>query len=167
MDYNLKKIITGIKGGKYKLLGIGSSRIVYDLNDGNVIKVAKDIRGVYQNTAENQIYSSSKSNFFAEVIAISEDNRCLLMPKAEKIKNIHTVYKYYDVNNIKSLTKLDNLSEDIINNNLSKGDLIRASNWGLINNVPLIIDYGLTNSIYRKYYGLNVLFKRYKRLHYL
>ena len=166
MEYNFKKIIAGIKSGKYRLIGSGSSRMVYDLNDGFVIKVAKDIRGIYQNQTENTTYLSQNSNFFAPVVAVSEDNRFLIMPKARKIKYIDTVYKYYNVRSFKSLTMLDSFIDDINDNNLSKSDLIRPINWGIINDVPLLIDYGLTHNIYKKYYGANILFKNFKKLHY-
>jgi len=166
MGYNFKELIVGIKSGKYKLLGVGSSRKVYDLNDGYVIKVAKDVRGIYQNQAENKIYLLRKSNFFAQVVAVSEDSRCLIMPKANKIKSIDTVCKYYNVRSFKSLTMLDHFNDDINDNNLSRNDLIRPSSWGFIDDVPIIIDYGLTHSIFKKYYGPNLIFKRYRALQY-
>jgi hypothetical protein len=166
MDYNFEKIITGIKKGKYKLLGTGSSRWVYDLSDNHVIKVAKDIRGLYQNQAESKVYQTRKSNLFAEVVAISADNKCLIMSKATKIENINTVYKYYNVRNLKSLAMLDNLYEDMRNNKLSREDLVRSSSWGLVGGVPVIIDYGLTHDIYKKFYGLNSLFKRFRSFEY-
>ncbi len=168
MDYNYNKIIADIKSGKYSLMGTGSSRIVYDLNDGFVVKIAKDIRGIFQNEAEHKTYLSHKSNLFAEVMAVSEDNRLLIMPKAKKIKNIRPVLKYYNARSIKSLFNHDKLIiSDIQDNGLSTNDLYRVSSWGFINNVPLIIDYGLTHSIYKKFYGHNRLFKKYKSIHYL
>jgi hypothetical protein len=166
MEYNFKDIIAGIRNKEYKLLGVGSCRKVYDLNDGYVIKIAKDIRGIYQNQIENKVYLSRKSNFFAQVVTISEDDKWLIMRKAEKIKNIETVYKYYNVKSIQSLIMLDHLDDDITSNKLSKADLTRPSSWGFIGDVPVIIDYGLTHSICKKYYGLNLLLKRYQTLHY-
>ncbi|QNU68516.1 hypothetical protein EHE19_009000 [Ruminiclostridium herbifermentans] len=167
MGYDYNKIILNIKNGKHSRLGIGSSRIVYDLNDGFVVKIAKDIRGIFQNEAEHKTYLSHKSVLFAEVIDISEDNRFLIMPKAERIKNINTVLRYYRVKSIKSLFYKDKLIiSDIHENNLSRNDLYRVSSWGLINNVPLIIDYGLTHNIFKKFYGYNRFFKKYKPIHY-
>lgn len=167
MDYNFKKLISILKSGEYKLIGSGSSRKVYDLNDGTIIKVAKDIRGIHQNQAEYEIYLSRKSNFFAEVLAVSEDNTCLIMSKARKIKNIQTVYKYYKVRNFKGLSKLDHLNDDISANKIGKGDLTRASSWGFVGDTPVLIDYGLTHVIYQKYYKHNLFFKkRFKQIHY-
>jgi len=166
MDYNLKEIIAGIRNDTYKLLGVGSCRKVYDLNDGFVIKIAKDIRGIFQNQTENKIYLSRKSNLFAEVVTVSEDNKFLVMPKARKIKSIETVYKYYNVKNMNSLIMFDHLNDDINSNKLSRADIVRPSSWGFIDDVPVLIDYGLTHSIYTKYYGLNSLLKKYKTLRY-
>lgn len=167
MEYNFKDIIENLKAGEYKLIGSGSSRKVYDLNDGTIIKVAKDIRGIYQNQTENEIYLSRKSNFFAEISAISEDNTCLIMSKARKIKNIQTVYRYYKVRNFKGLSMRDHLNEDINNNKLGKGDLTRASSWGFVGDVPVLIDYGLTHGIFQRFYKHNLIFKKkFKPIHY-
>lgn len=154
-----------MKGGKYKLLGVGSSRKVYDLNNGYVLKLAIDVRGILQNKNEHKIYSEAKSELFAEVAAVSDDYKCLVMPKADKIKNIETVCRYYNVRNIKFLI-YDRISKELGKNTLSKPDLIRPSSWGLIKGVPMIVDYGLTQEIFRKYYGINKLFKKFKHLHY-
>ena len=166
VEYNFNEIILGLKNRKYELIGSGSSRKVYDLMDGCVIKVAKDIRGIYQNQVEYTVYQSRKSNFFAKVVAISEDNKCLIMSKAVKIKNIYTVYKYYNVRNIKSLTVLDHFNEDIKKNKLSIADLTRPSSWGFVGDKPVLIDYGLNSGIFKKFYGLNTLLKRYRVLKY-
>ena len=162
MKYDFSSVITEIKNGQYKLIGSGSSRRVYDLNNGYVVKVAKDIRGIFQNQAENKIYLSRKSDVFAEIVAVSEDNKYLIMSKAQKIKNMATVYKYYNVKNINRLMLLDNLYDDIKNNKLGKGDLKRASSWGFIGDIPVIIDYGLTLSIFNKYYKFGLFRKKFR-----
>lgn len=166
MDYSIPELIAEIKNGKYKLLGSGSCRNVYDLGNGYVLKTAKDIRGIYQNENEYRIYQSQKSGLFAKVVEVSQDNKCLIMQKAKRIKQINTVYHYYKVRNMNSLLGINNLKEDIMKNNLSKGDLIRASSWGIIDGVPVLIDYGLTRNIYKKYYGINQFFKNYRRIIY-
>ncbi|MDF2985632.1 MAG: hypothetical protein K0R50_1142 [Eubacterium sp.] len=160
MDYNSQDIINKIRNGEYKLIGSGSCRVVFDLNNGYVVKIAKDVRGIEQNNSEYSIYNSHKSHFFAEVPSISEDGRMLIMSKAKRIKNIRTVYSYYKVRGIDSLVKLDNLSEDLLNNDLGRGDIRRPSSWGFIDGVPVIIDYGLTHKIFKKYYRGNLLIKK-------
>lgn len=160
MKYDFDELRKKVKNKEYKLIGSGSSRLVYDLNNGYVLKVAKDIRGLNQNEAENKIYQSCKSTFFAEIIEVSENNVFLVMPKAKKIKNINTVLKYYKKRNIQALLLDTLLDEDIGANSIGKGDLKRASNWGIIDGVPLIIDYGLTKSIFKKYYRFNLIIKK-------
>jgi hypothetical protein len=167
MDYNYQDIINGIRSGEYRPLGFGSCRRVYNLNNGYVVKVARDIRGIEQNRAEYDIYKTSKSHFFAEITYISEDNRLLVMARAKRIKKLRTVYAHYKVNNINSLLKNESLYPDLKNSDLSSGDLGRASSWGIINRVPVLIDYGLTRSLFKKYYKGNLLFrKRYAPLVY-
>lgn len=160
MDYNYQDIINKIKNGEYRLIGFGSCRRVFNMNNGYVVKLAKDIRGVEQNKTEYGIYKNSKSLFFAEIPYISEDNRLLVMARAKRIRKMRTVYFYYKVNNINSLLKVNNLYEDLKNNDLGTGDLRRASSWGFINGAPVIIDYGLTHNLFKKYYGGNFLIRR-------
>ncbi len=167
MNYNFDEIISKIRSGEYKPIGFGSCRRVYDLNDGYVVKVARDIRGIDQNRTENSIYQSRKSGFFAEVAAISDNNRLLVMAKAQKIRNMSAVFQYYKVRNLSSLVRINNFTEDIKNHRLSRGDLVRASSWGIVDNIPVMIDYGLTQNIYIKYYRFNILAgRRFKILKY-
>ena len=167
MNYNYQDIINKIRNGEYKLLGFGSCRYVFDMNNGYVVKVAKDIRGTEQNINEYNIFQSQKSGFFAEVVYISENNRLLVMAKAFKIKNINTVLRYYNCRNIKVLVRLDNFIDDINKFGISLGDLARASSWGMVDNTPLMIDYGLTHHTFTKYYGRNLLLrKRYTPIRY-
>lgn len=168
MDYNYQDIISRIKNGEYRLIGFGSCRRVYNLYNGYVVKVARDIRGVEQNKTEYCIYQNSKSHFFAEIPYISEDNRLLVMAKAKRIKKMRTVYSYYKVSNMNSLLKKDNLAADLKNNDLGTGDLRRASSWGIINGTPVLIDYGLTHRLFIQYYKGSFPFrKRYPPITYL
>ncbi len=160
MAYDVQDILSKIRNGEYKLIGFGSCRRVFNLNNGYVVKVATDERGIEQNKAENSIFHNSKSPFFAEINHISDDCRFLVMAKAKQIKKIRTVYNFYKVRNLDHLLKVNNLYEDLKNNELSTGDLNRASSWGFVNGVPVIIDYGLTRSLFKKYYGRNMLLRR-------
>jgi len=163
MIYDFDELVVNVKKGEYILIGSGSSRRVYDLDNGHVLKIAKDIRGISQNEAENEIYKLRKSNIFAEIIAVSEDKKLLIMSKARKIERIFTVYKYYNVRNYRKLVQLKDLRDDIQSNKISRGDLKRPSSWGFINDVPVIIDYGLTQSVLRKYYRNRMLkMRKYK-----
>lgn len=168
MEYDFDKILHEAKTGQYKLLGNGSCRIVFDLGDGSVAKIAKDIRGIDQNQNEYAIFHARKSDLFAEVTAVSSDNRMLIMAKADKIKNMKTVYAYYKVQNISSLLKHGSFSQDVNTYKLSKGDLVRPSSWGLIGGIPMLIDFGLTHGIFIKYYKNNLFnLRRFTQIKYM
>lgn len=161
MKYDFDEIIGNAKKGRYKQLGSGSCRMVFDLGDGYVVKIAKDIRGTEQNQNEYVIYKSHQSVFFAEIADISPDSKLLVMAKAKKIRNLSTVYQFYNVHNINSLLKLNNFYKDVNAYKLSRGDLIRPSSWGVVNNAPVLIDYGLTHDMYMKYYRRNPFMKKW------
>lgn len=164
MQQEYEAIYKKLTKGELKFIGNGSCRRVFDLGNGNVIKVAKDIRGVFQNKAEYSIFHNCKSDFFAELKSISNDGRFLIMAKAKKIRHIRNVYDYYKVNGSNNLLRQNYLSEDIKNNSISRGDLRRAANWGIVNGRPVIIDYGLTKEIYKKYYNRKLFFRKFKKL---
>lgn len=166
MNYRFDEIYQGIKSGAYKQIGSGSSRRVYDLGDGNVIKAAKDIRGIMQNKNEKLVSDSCQSSVFARVVEVSEDFRFLIMPKAEGIKSMSKVFRYFGIKNLSALLKTDGLEEDIKTFRLGMGDIKRYTSWGLIDGVPYIIDYGLTMTIFKKFYKnrLFMLTKKYKSI---
>ncbi len=167
MEYDFNNILQKAKKGQYKQLGNGSCRIVFDLGGGSVAKIAKDIRGIDQNLNEYTIFQSHKSDLFAEVTAVSPDNRILIMAKADKVKNMRTVYRYYNVQNISSLLKHGSFYQDINTYKLSRGDLVRPSSWGLINGIPMLIDFGLTHGVFIKYYKNNLFnLRRFTQIKY-
>ncbi|MGD8190665.1 hypothetical protein ACQCN2_11865 [Brevibacillus ginsengisoli] len=71
-----------IKG--MKAIGRGAFRIVYDLGDGYVLKVARSKRGIKVNAREVTIYHSSPSpvrKHLAEIIEYENEYRWLKMKK--------------------------------------------------------------------------------------
>jgi hypothetical protein len=167
MEYDFDTLVSNLRSNKYTLIGSGSCRIVYDLDNGYVVKVARDVRGLKQNQAEFDNYQSRKSDFFAEVASISDNSRYLIMVKAEKESNIRTVLKYYNVKSFNELMRYPMFVEDINTKKIGSSDLKRVSNWGIINNIPVLIDYGLNKSIYDKYYrNQRFLRRRFKRFNY-
>lgn len=167
MENDFREILERIKSGEFKKIGNGSCRHVYDMKNGYVVKVAKDIRGIEQNLNEKNIFNTRKSYFFADIVSVSPDNKLLIMAKAKKIKKMKTVYKYYKVSNINSLLKVNNFIEDINIHKLSKGDIVKASSWGFVNQVPVLIDYGLTHNTFVKFYNHSFIFgKKYSVIRY-
>lgn len=136
----------------YRFLGVGSGRAVFDMGDKYVVKVARNKRGYGQNKAEYNIAIGDDTQLFAKIHGVSENYKLLVMEKAERIQDISYVWDYY---NVKSNRELYDLKEfqDISNKyGLMLRDFGRRVNWGKINGRPVIIDYGFTKEVYKKYY---------------
>ena len=145
-------IIFNLAQGYYRYIGSGSSRRVFDLGNGYVIKVAKNKAGVAQNKCEYRISINDTSNLFAKVAQVSDDYTLLIMEKAIKVKNISNIWNYFNVSGKNEFINLKRIQEMRRNYNLLLGDLARESNWGIINGKPVIIDYGFTRAVRARYY---------------
>lgn len=146
-------IKTNIEKRSYRLLGAGSGRNVFDLDNGYVVKVAKNRKGLVQNKAEYQIAATNHSRIFARIVAISDDSIYLIMEKAEKVYSIAEVWNYYHVNSNRELFRINEFQDFTKKYNLLYPDLKRASSWGFIKGKPVIIDYGFTKEV-SKYYTM-------------
>lgn len=146
-------IILNIRKKTYRYIGSGSGRYVFDLGNGYVVKVARNNKGIAQNEAESQISSVDSSNIFAKITQVSEDFRFLIMEKAVPIRNFTEVRKYFNVKSNRELFQLEEIKSIFPKHNLLLNDLYRPANWGMINNRPVIIDYGFTRTVKRHYYS--------------
>ena len=151
-DAYFRQISINVNRGKYRYLGKGSGRIVYDMGNGRVIKAAKNRKGFAQNIEEYSIAQVDDSGLFARVLNVSDDYRFLIMDKAERIKDISYVWKYFRVSNNKELFQIKALRELSEKYDLLIWDFGRAANWGFIDGRPRIIDYGFTWQVRRRYY---------------
>jgi len=147
-----RQISININRGKYRYLGKGSGRIVYDMGNGLVIKAAKNRKGIAQNIEEYSIALVDDSGLFARVLTVSDDYHFLIMDKAERIKDISQVWKYFHVNSNKELYQVNEIRDLSEKYNLLIWDFGRAVNWGQINGRPMIIDFGFTRQVRRRYY---------------
>lgn len=152
-DYDFKQISKNISSGAYKYLGKGSGRIVYDLGNGYAVKVARNAKGIGQNKAEYKIAVNDNSGLFAHIQIVSEDFKYLIMDKADKISSMAFVWKYFGVGCNKQFYKLKELKEACSKYGVLPWDLGRSVNWGQINGKPVVIDYGFTWEVRRRYYG--------------
>ena len=96
MISRFNQIMFDIRRGYYKYIGSGSSRDVFDLENGYVIKVAKNKAGIAQNKAEYKISDNDNSDLFAKVVQVSNDFSLLIMEKADEIYNISYVLKVFE-----------------------------------------------------------------------
>lgn len=138
--------------GQFRLLGYGSGRRVFDLNNGYVVKVARNRKGIAQNRVEYQISTESEITIITRTISISEDGRYLIMEKADRLRNFSYVLQYYNAHSLNELLTRDDIIELIEHYHMVKADLRRISNWGITNGRPVVIDYGFTQEVRKKYY---------------
>ncbi len=151
---DLSEILTHLFNGEYPALGSGSGRRVYDLKNETVLKTAKNKKGYAQNQIESIISEMDDSDLFAKVLFISPDNQFLIMEKAEPIMDFSYVRDFFHVKTNKELFQLDNFNYIPHKYNLLITDLCRPVNWGMLRGRPVIIDYGFTGRIRRKYYSI-------------
>lgn len=161
-NVDFKKISLNIRRGAYKCIGMGSGRIVYDLGNGYVVKVARNQKGIAQNEAEYKIALADDSNLLANILIVSERFGFLVMERARRIQNISHVWNYFNVKNNKELFQIQKLQDISSKYDLSLIDFGRVVNWGQINEKPIIIDYGFTKEVQRRFYT-PLLFKFLRR----
>ena len=152
MVIKFNQIKLNIKRGYYRYIGSGSGREVFDMENGYVIKVAKNKAGIAQNKAEYKISFNDNSDLFAKAIEISNDYNLLIMEKADPINNILVIWKYFNVRSKRELFNSKELQNIKREYNLLLGDFARKSSWGMINGRPVIIDYGFTREVKNRYY---------------
>jgi hypothetical protein len=146
------QIMFNIQRGYYRYIGSGSSRDVFDLGNGYVIKVAKNLAGIAQNKSEYNISQYDDSGLFAKVVQVSNDFKFLIMEKADNIYSMSVVWKYFNVRGKNGLFNLKEIQDIKRHFNLLLADLERKSSWGMINGRPVIIDYGFTSEVRQRYY---------------
>ena len=155
MYIDIEYILYGIKSGMYRYIGAGSARKVYDLNNGFVLKIARNIMGIAQNEAEFLIFNESKLDLLARVYFVSDDYKYLIMKKAKSIKNEKEFLNYFNIENKKDIKNKESIKEIHDKYNLVWADLYKFTSWGIVNNRYVLIDYGYTKEIYNKYYKKN------------
>lgn len=139
--------------GFYHRIGSGSGREVYDLENGYVVKMAKNKKGIAQNKAEHQISLKSRSELLAKIQTVSNDYKYLIMMKAEKVKAFSEIWNYFEVKNNRQLFQLRAFRDLIEDNDLLIPDLYRKTSWGWVQGRPVIVDFGFTREV-RKLYRL-------------
>ncbi len=151
MDINFETIRSNIRLKVYPLIGSGTGRAVYDLDNGYVVKAAKNNKGIEQNKAEHLISDTQDGRIFAKVSAHSEDFSLLVMEKARHMNSFGEVWNYYHVKNNRQLFSLYEFRRVLDKYDLLTPDLYRLSSWGIVNDIPVIIDYGFTKKV-REFY---------------
>lgn len=152
MDMLYNRIIFNIRSGAYSYIGSGSCRSVYDMHNGYVVKVAKNMAGVEQNRVEYTISMEDNTNLFAKVLFAAKDYSYIIMKKAKKVSSMLYVRLYFSVTSERDFLNLYALQKIKNKYNLILDDLNRESSWGIIDKKVVIIDYGFTKRVKERYY---------------
>ena len=142
---------------EFRYLGEGGGRIIYVIDNNYVIKLSKSDGGDKQCETENYIYNDVQENlkkYLCPVVWYKED--MLIMRKAiplakerrEKNKN---VFKFFGISNEDRI--YSNTMELIETYDLLYGDVKSLSSWGILDNNIVLVDYGCTNKIYKRYFS--------------
>jgi hypothetical protein len=154
----------------------GSSREIFEYSPDKILKLAKNDKGIDQNSVENDNFIQTHyKNIIANVIDSDPDDKWLVVEKASKMstgqfKSITGIdflnfcnYIQNRIDNkkypVKDQEKLDNDEfvyniVDLLGNfDMPAGDATRKNSWGIINNRAVLVDYGLTRGIYREHYS--------------
>lgn len=156
-------------------LSSGSSRVIYTMPGGKeVMKLAKNDRGVAQNLVESKV----KSKYVNKTTKSDPDGVWKLSPFLEKVteKEFEKMakcsfedfgeavrYALKDISgsdvskpkNYEDVSKLE-LFKEVVSvakkHDLMAGDIARISSWGQVDGHPTLLDAGLTRKIYDEFY---------------
>jgi len=156
-------------------LSSGSSRIIFKF-DNIVIKLARNKKGIAQNKTESNIDFESK--FINKTIDHSKKYYWIMSKYLEDIsvsdfkkifnfefKDFCDCFEYalQDISNVKkkkpeNFNKISKIKffNDIVNlankYKLMPGDLIRISSWKKNNDMPILVDLGLSKNVFENFY---------------
>jgi hypothetical protein len=160
-----------------KHLSSGSSRVIYITPSDEVLKLAKNERGIAQNRVEGNPKMTSK--FINKTLKQDKDGIWKISPFLDKITekefeelvkvpfkefaeaisyglqdvsgNSHDKPKgFSDVSKTELYRELITIGKKF---QLLGGDIGRISSWGVNDGIPCLLDAGLTKSIYDQYYS--------------
>lgn len=156
-----------LKANQPMPIGVGTGRVVYDLGDGRVIKIAKNKRGIMQNKTEAFVYSSSfDKSIFPVICCVDPNLRYIICEKAtvinegtfQEIVGVGLSDFLYNVRFLKNLVTPNWLhvkTIDLITRfDLDRFDISSETSWGVVGERIVLLDYGLTLDSARKYYDV-------------
>lgn len=136
----------------FEYIGEGISRVVYGIDDNYVIKLAKGFDGRYQSNVEKYIYTNV-NNYFRDYlcpIVWFKPGMTVMMRALPLKNNIH-----HNRVNLSKVIKDRDCKNDLklLSNTfgLLYGDIEARSSWGVLNGIPVLVDYGCTKKFYIKY----------------
>lgn len=128
-------------------IGSGTDRVVFALESGEVLKVAKTRRGLQQNQQENDYFTGTEPKYEGKDFVVVEGadkptpSTKRMLKELGRFNQDDFDRKTHDVVELMSHYGL----EDYTNYDLAWGDFIRPSSWGEIRGEPVLVDKGSLN----------------------
>lgn len=168
---------------RLRKISSGSGRIVYQIDDEKVLKLAKNNKGVAQNEVESEYYLQNydvtarvfdsdddgmfvemelarrlTKNIFKQIVGFNFD---LIVPYLENIIGKYGSYKSPISQQDKEFLDENEWMIDLLSlasdYDMPTGDLGRLSSYGVVTrdgqDAVVLIDYGSTWGVYNDYYG--------------
>ena len=137
---------------RFEYLGEGAARMVFALDDDQVIKVSKNKFGLLQNYVEYYVYHRAGERFQKYLCPIIKWLPEIIL--AERAIPIDADQEYLNCLWVFCKSKL--FYQDILELSkafsLSKNDLRATSSWGILHGEKVLIDYGCPNDRGYKFY---------------
>jgi hypothetical protein len=159
-----------VSNHKLNRLGAGSSRIVYDLSNGYVVKVAKNKKGYFQNETEVELSNDWHINHILNVTTDNADNMGIVV--ARKLQTVTLSKLCTELGNVSVIEaeqmlccRTSDLPESFWDDDSYSllrtllgiqqnyrfhyyGDMVRPSSWGVTDGGEMkLIDFGLKTKI--------------------
>ena len=141
----------------FPLIGEGSGRIVFQIENDFVLKFPKNKMGALQSKVENNIYDKCETKLrkYLCPIYMYKNDRLIMLRTMPLIQIVG--YKGLKINQVFRMKNEESFYKDIERlakkNDLLVPDVMAVSSWGIINDKkPYLIDYGCTNKLYDKYF---------------
>lgn len=172
-----------------KPLGTGSSRIVFALDDTRALKLALNHKGIHQNHGESDYGKSQMyGEMIARILEDHEEDMWIVVDRGEKLTKkrfdeltgvsfsvfVEAIQCYMRsegspfVNNTGAFESLMSSNEFfhelmlmVKDFDQSMGDFTRIGSWGERDGDVILLDHGLTNSMYRELYDKPARSSRY------
>lgn len=142
MHPDFAQIRSGIRSGSFQYLGRGAGRLVYDMGDGYVVKIARNRFGIRQNRNEHRLNARYEGDLLAKVMAVSDGYGMLVMQAAQPLNELQPVLDHFHVKTGNGLSQVPELVNLVKKHHLVMREFVGFRNWGLMGGRPVIIDYG-------------------------
>lgn len=140
----------------YEYLGEGAGRIVYAINNRYVIKLSKSEGGDKQCEMEDYIYKNAPKYLKKCLCPVVwyKDDMVIMKRAASLIRNSEVreknVFRYLGISVQDPFYKKINKLIDTFD--LLYGDVKSMTSWGVLDGRLVLIDYGCTYDIYKRYF---------------